>query len=66
MPRVRCCSSCPHAERAATRDVLRAQALPQLREWITRAISADETWRLAPHQRYRELADGHLTHRDEM
>ncbi|MFI1794004.1 hypothetical protein ACH40D_37230 [Streptomyces olivaceoviridis] len=52
-------------ERAATRAVLRAQALPQLHEWITRAIAADETWQLTPHQHYWRLADGHLTHRDE-
>jgi hypothetical protein len=52
-------------ERAAIRAVLRAQALPQLREWITRAIAADETWRLTPHQHYWRLTDGCLTHRDE-
>ncbi|WP_329218311.1 hypothetical protein OG352_18720 [Streptomyces sp. NBC_01485] len=52
-------------ERAATRAVLRAQALPQLLEWITQAITADETWRLTPHQHYWRLTDGHLTHRDE-
>ena len=53
------------AERAAFRGVLRAQALPQLREWITQAIAADETWRLTPHQHYWRITDGHLTHRDE-
>ncbi|MFJ3159841.1 hypothetical protein [Streptomyces kanasensis] len=53
------------AERATVRAVLRAQALPQLREWITQAIAADETWRLAPHQHYWRLTDGRLTHRDE-
>ncbi|WP_026178136.1 hypothetical protein [Streptomyces hokutonensis] len=53
------------AERAATRAVLRAQALPQLHAWVTRAIDADETWRLTPHQHYWRLTDGHLTHRDE-
>ena len=53
------------AERAATRAVLRAHALPQLHEWIARAIDADETWRLTPHQHYWRLTDGHLTHRDE-
>lgn len=51
--------------RAATRGVLRAHALPQLHEWITRAIAADETWRLTPHHHYWRLVDGHLTHRDE-
>ncbi|GED84283.1 hypothetical protein TNCT6_13680 [Streptomyces sp. 6-11-2] len=51
--------------RAAIRAVLRAQALPQLHDWITRAIAADETWQLTPHQRYWHLSDGHLTHRDE-
>lgn len=52
-------------ERAATRAVLRAQALPQLHEWITQAIAADETWRLTDHQHYWRLTNGHLTHRDE-
>lgn len=52
-------------ERAATRAVLRAQALPQLHEWITQATAADETWRLTPHQHYWRLANGRLTHRDE-
>ncbi|MEV5178032.1 hypothetical protein AB0L10_45195 [Streptomyces flaveolus] len=52
-------------ERVATRAVLRARALPQLRERITRAIAADETWRLTAHQHYWRLADGRLTHRDE-
>ncbi|SEG90580.1 hypothetical protein SAMN05216223_12219 [Actinacidiphila yanglinensis] len=53
------------AERAATRAVLRAQALPQLHEWITQAIAANETWRLTPHQHYWRLTNGHLTHRDD-
>ncbi|MFC9943854.1 hypothetical protein [Streptomyces pratensis] len=53
------------AERAAIRAVLRAHALPQLHEWITQAIAADESWQLTPHQRRWRLTDGHLTHRDE-
>ncbi|MFD4607133.1 hypothetical protein ACFWOT_03275 [Streptomyces sp. NPDC058440] len=52
-------------ERAATRAVLQEHALPQLREWITQAIAADETWQLTDHQHYWRLTDGHLTHRDE-
>jgi hypothetical protein len=52
-------------ERAAVRAVLRARALPQLHAWVTRAIAADETWRLVSHQHHWRLADGHLTHRDE-
>ncbi|MFE7113515.1 hypothetical protein ACFU98_45715 [Streptomyces sp. NPDC057575] len=52
-------------ERAATRAVLRAHALPQLHEWITQAIAADETWQLTDHQHYWRLTDGHLTDRDE-
>ncbi|SER00066.1 hypothetical protein SAMN04487983_101076 [Streptomyces sp. yr375] len=52
-------------ERAATRAVLRAQALPQLLDWITQATTADETWRLTPHQHHWRLTDGHLTHHDE-
>ncbi|MFJ8871010.1 hypothetical protein ACIRD6_35325 [Streptomyces sp. NPDC102473] len=51
-------------ERAATRAVLRAQALPQLHEWITRAVAADETWRLTDHQHYWRVADGRLTRGD--
>ncbi|WP_093878429.1 hypothetical protein [Streptomyces sp. TLI_105] len=38
-------------DRAATRAVLRAQALPQLHAWITQAIAADETWQWVDHQR---------------
>ncbi|MEU1535050.1 hypothetical protein [Streptomyces fagopyri] len=53
------------AERAATRAVLRAHALPQLHEWITQAIAADETWQSTPHQHHWRLNDGRLTHRDE-
>ncbi|MFF4895179.1 hypothetical protein [Streptomyces sp. NPDC001068] len=53
------------ARRAATRAVLLARALPQLHTWITRAIAADETWKLTPHQHRWRLADGHLTHHDE-
>ncbi|NEA49752.1 hypothetical protein [Streptomyces sp. SID10815] len=52
-------------ERAATRAVLRAHALPQLHEWIRRAMAADETWQSTAHQRHWRLTDGHLTHRDE-
>ncbi|MFC9398138.1 hypothetical protein ACFTWS_34030 [Streptomyces sp. NPDC057027] len=53
------------ADRAAIRAVLRAQALPQLHEWVTQAIAADGTWQLTDHQHYWRLSDGHLTHRDE-
>ncbi|MEV0735153.1 hypothetical protein AB0I51_04125 [Streptomyces sp. NPDC050549] len=53
------------AERAATRAVLRAHALPQLRAWIAQSTDADETWHLTPHQRYWRLTDGRLTHHDE-
>lgn len=52
-------------ERAATRAVLRAQALPQLHEWITQAIAADETWRWTDHRHYWRLTDGHLVHGEE-
>lgn len=52
-------------ERAGTRAVLQAHALPELHEWIMQAVAADETWRLSPHQRYWRLIDGYLTHRDE-
>ncbi|MFK0102418.1 MULTISPECIES: hypothetical protein [unclassified Streptomyces] len=48
-------------ERAATRAVLRAQALPELRAWITRATAAGETWRMADHQHYWRMADGRCT-----
>ncbi|MDX3309659.1 hypothetical protein ACWGH3_17440 [Streptomyces sp. NPDC054884] len=51
--------------RAAARALLREQALPQLRTWVERAITADETWRLTPHQHCWHLTDGHLAHRDE-
>jgi hypothetical protein len=51
--------------RAATRALLREQALPQLRAWVTRAITAHETWRLTWHGRYWHVADGRLTHHDE-
>lgn len=53
------------AARAATRAVLRAHALPQLHEWITQAIAANETWRLTSHQLYWRLTNGQLTHHDE-
>ncbi|UUS34507.1 MULTISPECIES: hypothetical protein [Streptomyces] len=41
------------------------RSFPRLREGITHAIAADETWRLAPHRHYRGLTDGRPTHRDE-
>ncbi|MEV8068476.1 hypothetical protein AB0P32_20465 [Streptomyces sp. NPDC085995] len=53
------------ADRAATRAVLREQALPQLREWIERAITADQTWQLTDHQHLWRLTGGRLTHGDE-
>ncbi len=52
-------------DRAATRTVLRAHALPQLREWIARAATANETWQSTDHQRHWRLTDGHLMHSDE-
>ncbi|MYS37661.1 hypothetical protein GT025_26405 [Streptomyces sp. SID4920] len=48
-------------ERSATRAVLRAQVLPQLREWVTRAITADETWQLTDHAYYWRTSDGRCT-----
>lgn len=53
------------AERAATRALLRAEALPQLLTWIEQTTTADETWRLTPHQHHWHLTDGHLTHKDK-
>ncbi|BDH03665.1 hypothetical protein [Streptomyces seoulensis] len=52
-------------ERAAVRDVLRAQALPRLHEWIAEESAATETWRLTPHERLWHLTDGRLTHEDD-
>ncbi|MFG2674933.1 hypothetical protein [Streptomyces sp. NPDC048445] len=52
-------------ERAATRAVLRERALPQLHEWITEAIAADETWKSTPRRHLWRLTHGRLTHRDE-
>ncbi|KUJ55806.1 hypothetical protein ADL25_05130 [Streptomyces sp. NRRL F-5122] len=52
-------------DRAATRAVLRAHALPQLHEWIAQAATAHETWQSTDHQRYWRLTDGHLMHGDE-
>ncbi|GAA3001206.1 hypothetical protein JCM13580A_17040 [Streptomyces drozdowiczii] len=48
-------------ERSATRAVLRAQVLPQLREWVMRAITADETWQLTDHAYYWRMSDGRCT-----
>ncbi|MEV0847596.1 hypothetical protein AB0J21_17300 [Streptomyces sp. NPDC049954] len=53
------------ADRAATRALLRTLALPQLHEWVTRGIDADETWRLTSHQHYWRLSGGLLSHGDE-
>lgn len=53
-------------ERAATRAILKETALPQLRAWITQALTADETWRLTDHLHYWHLTDGNLTETDEM
>jgi hypothetical protein len=53
------------AERAAARTILRREALPQLDEWITRALRAPETWLLTRHARHWQLINGHLTHHDE-
>jgi hypothetical protein len=52
-------------ERAAARAVLQARALPQLHEWITHALAADETWLQERHRRYWKVVEGHLTHYDE-
>jgi hypothetical protein len=53
------------ADRAAARTTLRQDALPQLDEWITRALQAPETWLLTRHERHWQLINGHLTHHDE-
>ena len=53
------------ADRAAARTILRREALPQLDEWITRALQAPETWLLTRHGRQWQLINGHLTHHDE-
>ncbi|MEW2130222.1 hypothetical protein [Streptomyces sp. NPDC005435] len=55
----------PAARRAATRTLLRDQALPQLHAWLTQGLTATETWRLTPHQRYWHLTDDRLTHVEE-
>ncbi|MFE2012626.1 hypothetical protein [Streptomyces sp. NPDC059491] len=51
--------------RGDIRSVLRAQALPQLRDWIERALVAPETWQLSDHRRSWAVADGSLTFHDE-
>ncbi|MFC1403488.1 MULTISPECIES: hypothetical protein [Streptacidiphilus] len=51
-------------ERAATREILRRVALPQLDAWAAQALCADETWRLMRHHRCWYVADGQLTHQD--
>ncbi|MFG3196473.1 hypothetical protein ACGFYT_10105 [Streptomyces sp. NPDC048208] len=51
--------------RAAARPILRERALPQLHDWITAGLAADETWHLTPHERIWHLVDGRLTHADE-
>ncbi len=53
------------AERAATRAVLKATALPQLHEWITEAVTATETWQQTSHLRRWHLTDGLLVHIDD-
>ncbi|MGA5649179.1 hypothetical protein [Streptomyces seoulensis] len=55
----------PTPARAPTRTILRTRALPQLHAWMTRALTAGETWHLTGHERLWLLTDGHLTHRDE-
>ncbi|MFE9255011.1 hypothetical protein [Streptomyces sp. NPDC006879] len=52
-------------ERATARAVLRSEALPQLRAWVAAAVTADETWRLTPHQRYWRISAGGLTRHDD-
>jgi hypothetical protein len=52
-------------DRADARAALRTHALPQLGEWMDRALMAGETWRSSNHSRYWLFADGSVTHRDE-
>jgi hypothetical protein len=40
------------AERRSVRAALRAQALPELRDWIEHAVGAPPTWQEARHYRY--------------
>ena len=53
------------AERAATRNTLRQEALPQLDAWITQALQAPETWLQTRHHRCWRVTDDRLTHQDE-
>jgi hypothetical protein len=51
----------PAAERAAAREILRREALPQLDAWIAEASQASESWLLARHVREWRLIEGRLT-----
>lgn len=55
----------PTGERADARAALRTHALPQLSEWVNRALTTTETWRSGGHRRYWRFADGRVTHHDE-
>jgi hypothetical protein len=39
------------ADRAEIREELRRAALPELRDWIARAVATTETWKAAFHRR---------------
>ncbi|MCX4682749.1 hypothetical protein OG401_00220 [Kitasatospora purpeofusca] len=42
-------SPLPNGERAAARQVLREQALPELRQWVDNARTGSEAWALSRH-----------------
>lgn len=52
-------------DRGSARTLLRTQALPQLHEWITGALHADDTWRRRTHLHHWHFTDGHLSRSDE-
>jgi hypothetical protein len=55
----------PAAERAAAREILRGEALPQLDAWIAEASRASESW-LATRQRcFWRLTEGRLIRQAE-
>ncbi|MER7581228.1 hypothetical protein [Kitasatospora sp. NPDC097691] len=55
----------PSTRRAAAREALRQQALPELAAWIDAAERAPEAWTLTRHSRSWRLVGGTTDHRDD-
>ena len=54
----------PNEERKACEDILVADGLPKLCQWLSKSLSAGNVWRSTAHHLTLSLRDGVLTHQE--